>query len=249
MPSFKFQNAIMNITKEKTIGQLVKDDYRTAQVFQQHGLDFCCGGNRTIKEACEKKAVNPDEILRALDQLKTSGAKEDNYDQWSLDFLVDYIINNHHEFTRNKLPEIGKYAKKVAGVHGERHEELKEIYYEFTMLHTEIFNHLDKEERILFPYIKQLVEAKKEGIKPEKPEFGEAANPIAMMEEEHDEAGGSMAKIRKLSNDFAPPADACTTYRLLYQNLEGFEKDLHKHVHLENNILFPKALELEKQLN
>jgi regulator of cell morphogenesis and NO signaling len=239
----------MSTTKEQTIGQLVKDDYRTAQVFQQHGLDFCCGGNRTIKEACKNKAVNPDEIVRALDQIKANGTKEDNYDQWSLDFLVDYIVNNHHEFTRNKLPEIGKYAKKVAAVHGERHEELNEIYYEFTMLHTEIFNHLDKEERILFPYIKQLVEAKEKGMKPDAPEFGEAANPIAMMEEEHDEAGDSMAKIRKLSNDFTPPADACTTYRLLYQNLEGFEKDLHKHVHLENNILFPKALELEKKLN
>jgi len=239
----------MSITKERTIGQLVKDDYRTAQVFQQNGLDFCCGGNRTIEEACASKDVNHSEIVQALNQIRNNGTKEDNYNQWSLDFLVDYIINNHHEFTRNKLPEIGKYAKKVAKVHGERHEELNEIYYEFTKLHTEIFNHLDKEERILFPYIKQLVEAEKKGLQPEAPEFGEAANPIAMMEEEHDEAGTSMAKIRRLSKDFTPPADACTTYRLLYQNLEGFEKDLHKHVHLENNILFPKALELEEKLN
>ena len=239
----------MSITKERTIGQLVKDDYRTAQVFQQNGLDFCCGGNRTIEEACVSKDVNTDDIVRALNQVTSNGSKEDNYDQWSLDFLVDYIVNNHHEFTRNKLPEIGKYAKKVAKVHGDRHDELNEIYYEFTMLHTEIFNHLDKEERILFPYIKQLVEAEKKGVKPEAPEFGEAANPIAMMEDEHDEAGTSMAKIRRLSNNFTPPEDACTTYRLLYQNLEGFEKDLHKHVHLENNILFPKAMKLEKQLN
>ncbi len=239
----------MSITKERTIGQLVKDDYRTAQVFQQNGLDFCCGGNRTIEEACVSKDVNTDDIVRALNQVTNNGTKEDNYDQWSLDFLVDYIVNNHHEFTRNKLPEIGKYAKKVAKVHGDRHDELNEIYYEFTMLHTEIFNHLDKEERILFPYIKQLVEAEKKGVKPEAPEFGEAANPIAMMEDEHDEAGTSMAKIRRLSNNFTPPEDACTTYRLLYQNLEGFEKDLHKHVHLENNILFPKATKLEKQLN
>ncbi|PAU93274.1 iron-sulfur cluster repair di-iron protein [Aliifodinibius salipaludis] len=240
---------MMSITKERTVGQIVKDDYRTAQIFQQHGLDFCCGGGRTIEEACAKKDVDLNKIVQALNQITTDGSKEDNYDQWSLDFLVDYIVNNHHEFTRNKLPEIGKYAKKVAAVHGKRHEELNVIYYEFTMLHTEIFNHLDKEEHILFPYIKQLVEAEKEGVKPEKPEFGEAANPIAMMEDEHDEAGTSMAKIRRLSNDFTPPEDACTTYRLLYENLEGFEKDLHKHVHLENNILFPKALELEKRLN
>lgn len=239
----------MNITEERTVGQIVKDDYRTAQVFQQYKLDFCCGGNRTIEETCAKKNIEPQVIYEALEQLDQAGRKEDNYDQWSLDFLVDYIVNNHHKFTRNKLPEIGKYAKKVVKVHGGRHEELHEIYNEFTMLHTEIFNHLDKEERILFPYIKKLVEADKNGTKPEKPEFEGAANPIAMMEEEHDEAGTTMAKIRKLSNDFTPPADACTTYRLLFENLEGFEKDLHKHVHLENNILFPKALELEKKLN
>lgn len=239
----------MEKVEERTVGQIVKTDYRTAQVFEKYGLDFCCGGNRTIEEACKEEGLDPKEIFSALDHLDQAGPKEDNYDQWSLDFLVDYIVNNHHEFTRNKLPEIGRYAQKVAKVHGKRHEELNEIYYEFTMLHTEIFNHLDKEERILFPYIKQLVEAEEQGTKPGNPAFGMAANPIAMMEEEHDEAGTTMAKIRRLSNDFMPPEDACTTYRLLYQNLEGFEKDLHKHVHLENNILFPKALELEKRLN
>ncbi len=240
---------IMETVQKRTVGQIVKDDYRTAQVFQKYKLDFCCGGGHTIEEACKKKGVDFEQVVRELEAIGQNGTKENNYNQWSLDFLVDYIVNNHHKFTRSKLPEIGKYAKKVAAVHGKRHEELNEIYYEFTMLHTEIFNHLDKEERILFPYIKKLVEAEKNGRKPEKPEFEEAANPIAMMEEEHDEAGTSMAKIRRLSNDFTPPEDACTTYRLLYQNLEGFEKDLHKHVHLENNILFPKALELEKNLN
>lgn len=236
--------------KERTVGQIVTEDYRSAQVFRNFGLDFCCGGNMTIEEACTKKEIDPQKVREALRSLdEKNGEKQHNYNEWSLDFLVDYIVNNHHKYTRSKLPEIGIYAKKVAKVHGERHEELKEIYYEFTMLHTEIFNHLDKEERILFPYIKKLVEAEKSGEQPDTPEFGMAANPISMMEEEHDEAGTSMAKIRKLSNDFTPPEDACTTYRVLFENLEGFEKDLHKHVHLENNILFPKALELEKKLN
>ncbi|MDZ7682772.1 MAG: iron-sulfur cluster repair di-iron protein [Fodinibius sp.] len=239
----------MEAIQERTIGEIVKGDYRTAQVFEHYGLDFCCGGNRTIPEICKGTDLNADDVYTALEQLKQEGQEDNNYDQWSLDFLVDYIVNNHHKFSREKLPEIGKYAKKVASVHGDRHEELKEIYYEFTMLHGEITNHLEKEERILFPYIKELVEAEKEGETPDTPDFGMAANPISMMEEEHDEAGASMAKIRKLSNNFTPPEDACTTYRLLYENLEGFEKDLHKHVHLENNILFPKALELEKRLN
>lgn len=239
----------MNIVKERTVGQIVAYDYRAAQVFRNYGLDFCCGGNLTIEEACEKKDVDPNKVHTALQSLTDENGKEDNYDQWSLDFLVDYIVNNHHQFSRKKLPEIGAYAKKVAKVHGERHPELTEIYYEFTKLHSEMINHLDKEEELLFPYIKEMVEAEKNNEAPEQPDYISAANPVSMMEDEHDEAGEAIAKIRELSNDFTPPEDACATYRILFENLEGFEKDLHKHVHLENNILFPKALELEKRLN
>lgn len=234
----------------QTIGQLVAEDYRTAQVFRSFNLDFCCGGNKTVKEACNDRGVDYQEVQQALKQLdKKQNGAQDNYNEWSLDFLIDYIINNHHKFSRNKLPEIGAYTKKVAGVHGERHPELKQIYHEFTMLHGEMINHLDKEEEILFPYVKELVEAEREGRKPEQPDFGQAADPIAMMEQEHDDAGEAMKKIRELSDDFTPPEDACTTYRLLFENLEAFEKDLHKHVHLENNILFPKAIQLEDNLN
>jgi len=188
-------------------------------------------------------------VQQALQQIdEKQDEEQNNYNEWSLDFLIDYIVNNHHKYSRNKLPEIGAYTKKVAGVHGERHPELKEIYYEFTMLHGEMINHLDKEEEILFPYVKQLVEVKQQGQKPDQPDFGEAADPIAMMEQEHDDAGAAMRKIRELSDNFTPPEDACTTYRLLFENLEAFEKDLHKHVHLENNILFPKALQLDDGL-
>ena len=236
--------------KERTIGEIVAEDYRTAGVFKQFGLDFCCGGGRTVEEACQKKDVNYEKVMAELSSLDNQNSAEShNYKDWSPDFLADYIVNNHHKFTRRKLPEIAEYAKKVAKVHGRSNESLKEIYREFTKMYAEIMNHLDKEEEILFPYIKQLVEAKEKGENPPKPEFGEAANPIAMMEQEHDDAGEAMGKIRKLSNDFTPPEDACTTYRVLFQNLADFEQDLHKHIHLENNILFPKALELEKKLN
>lgn len=237
----------MQIEKTKTIGQLVAEDFRTAQVFRSFKLDFCCGGDKTVKEACNDKGVDYREVQQALQQLgEPDDGEQHNYNEWALDFLIEYIINNHHKFTRKKLLEIGQYTKKVAGVHGERHPELKQIYYEFTLLHGEMINHLDKEEEILFPFIKQLVEAAEQGKQPETADFGKAADPITMMELEHDEAGAAMKKIRELSDDFTPPIDACTTYRLLYENLEAFEKDLHKHVHLENNILFPKALELEK---
>lgn len=235
--------------KTSTIGQLVAEDYRTASIFQIFGLDFCCGGNRSVEQACKEKEIDVNDVLQALNQLDKTNPEQHNYNNWSLDFLIDYIVNNHHKFSRNKLPEIGQYAKKVASVHGDRHPELQEIYYEFTKLHGEIINHLEKEELILFPYIKKLVEAKEKGQQPEKPDFGKAANPIAMMEDEHDDAGASIKKIRKLSDNFTPPEDACTTYCLLYENLEAFEKDLQKHVHLENNLLFPKSLKLEHSLN
>lgn len=239
----------MQKEKARTIGQIVADNYQAAEVFNAFDMDFCCGGDRTVDEACQGVDINPKEVWQALKELETDEARQENYTEWSLDFLIDYIINNHHKFSREKLPEIGQYAKKVASVHGDRHPELQEIYYEFTKLHGDIINHLEKEEELLFPYVKRLVEAEKKDEQPKTPDFGEAANPISMMEHEHDQSGAVMEKIRELSDDFTPPDDACTTYRLLFENLKAFEKDLHKHVHLENNILFPKAIELEQSLN
>ncbi|SMO47948.1 iron-sulfur cluster repair di-iron protein [Fodinibius sediminis] len=239
----------METLQTQTVGQIVANDYRAAQVFRNFGLDFCCGGNKTIEEAAVDKNIDPLDVKKALQGLKKNGVEQHNYNQWSLDFLIDYIVNNHHKFTRNKLPEIAAYAHKVAKVHGQRHPELLQINQEFSIMHSEILNHLEKEERILFPYINKLLEAKEKGTKADIDNFGMAADPISMMEEEHDEAGASMAKIRRLSNNFTPPEDACATYRVLFENLAGFEKDLHKHVHLENNILFPKALELERTLH
>lgn len=241
----------MNTTstiKMKTIGEIVSDDYRTAQVFKRHGLDFCCGGGRTVSEACEKKGVDPETITRELTMLGDGNGTSHNYKDWSPDFLIDYIINNHHNYVRNKLPEIHLYAAKVARVHGASHPENVKILKRFEVLASALKEHLKKEEEILFPYVKILVEAERTGEKPEAPDFITAENPIRMMEAEHEDAGKEMEEIRQLSNDFSPPADACATYRVLYENLKEFRDDLHKHVHLENNILFPKALELEKRL-
>lgn len=240
----------MDTLKERTIGQIVAEDYRTAQVFRSFGLDFCCGGNKTVKEACTKKGVDPQKVQKALENLDSDSNGQHNYNDWSLDFLIDYIVNNHHAFVRSKLPEVEFYARKVAKVHGERHPELIEIYQLFMKLKDEISDHLDKEEQVLFPYVKELVKAENGGFSlKDQPHFGTAANPVAMMEAEHEEAGGIMEQIQNLSDNFTPPEDACATYRVLFQNLEGFQDDLHKHVHLENNILFPKALDLEKRLN
>lgn len=240
----------MDTLKKRTVGEIVAEDYRTAGVFKKFGLDFCCGGGKPVDEACERKGIDVDTLLNELEAATSEKPKNQNYSEWSPDFLVDYIVNVHHLFVRSKLPEIEAYAKKVAKVHGSRHEELNEILREFMMLKDELLDHLAKEEQMLFPYIKELVKHEENGEQMErKPSFGTVENPVKMMEIEHDEAGQAMAKIQQLSNDFTPPKDACATYRVLFQNLEGFQDDLHKHVHLENNILFPKALELEKRLN
>jgi len=240
----------MEIFKERTVGEIVAEDYRAAGVFKQFGLDFCCGGGTPVAEACEQNGIDVDNLLDELEAVTTDGDDSHNYKEWSPDLLIDYIEQRHHRFVRDKLPEIESYAKKVAKVHGSRHAELNEIRDEFLMLKDELLEHLQKEEQMLFPYIKELVKSEENGeIMDKRPSFGEVEAPVRLMEIEHDEAGDSMEKIQELSNNFTPPEDACASYRVLFQNLEGFQDDLHKHVHLENNVLFPKALELENRLN
>jgi regulator of cell morphogenesis and NO signaling len=154
-------------------------------------------------------------------------------------------VNTHHVYVKSKLPELNFYANKVAQVHGARHPELLIIQKLFLELEQELNEHLLKEERILFPFIKELVGAQSLSQHVSKPVFGTVKNPVKMMEHEHDSAGRIMEEIQEFTSNFTPPDDACTTYRVLFQNLQAFQEDLHKHVHLENNILFPKAIELE----
>jgi regulator of cell morphogenesis and NO signaling len=240
----------MEAFEERTIGEIVAEDYRTAGVFKKFGLDFCCGGSTLVREACHNKGIEIDKLIDELQAATTEGDDSHNYNEWSPELLIDYIEQRHHQFVRTKLPEIETYAKKVAKVHGSRHEELDEIRDEFLNLKDDMLSHLEKEEQMLFPYIKELVGRVNAGEKQqERPTFGAVENPVRLMEIEHDEAGDAMEKIQQLSNNFTPPEDACATYRVLFQNLKGFQEDLHKHVHLENNILFPKALDLEKRLN
>ncbi len=232
---------------KRTIGNLVAEDYRKARVFQKYGIDFCCGGERVLSLACQKKNIDSKVVISELAKLDNcSIAPDENYNQWEPDMLTDHIVKTHHTFVRNKIPEINTYSTKVARVHGERHPEVVEIAFIFDMLSNELSEHLEKEENMLFPYINYLARTKINGMPSEKPVFGSVENPIHMMETEHDEAGKELAKIDELSNHYIPPEDACTTFRILYQNLKAFEEDLHKHIHLENNILFPKAMELEK---
>ena len=239
----------MLIEKDSKIGEIVAENFRAAQVFEKYGLDFCCGGKKTLGEACTGKGVNPDELIKTLSQIGGVSRAMADFNSWTLDFLIDYIINNHHSYVMRSLPVITEHAEKVSSKHGENHEEVTVIAELFSNIKTELEAHLQKEERMLFPYIKSLVELeRKEEEAPYAP-FGTIENPIKMMEIEHDGAGNIMAEINSLSSSYTPPNDACSTYRVLYQELKEFEDDLHVHIHLENNILFPKAIELEKKLS
>lgn len=234
---------------QRTIGDLVAEDYRRATLFKQYGIDFCCGGGRTLEAACEKNGLAVEDMERALENIKgRNGAESARATAWSADFLADYIVNEHHTYVRENIPIIQEFSAKVARVHGAANPEVVEIAGLFQELAVEMYQHMMKEERVLFPHAKLLVAAEKDGRTAAPPPFGTVRNPIRMMEHEHDRAGGIMREIRRLSSDFTPPEHACNTYRVLYAKLEEFEEDLHRHVHLENNILFPRVVELEESL-
>lgn len=232
---------------EESLGQLAARDLRKALIFKKYGLDFCCGGKKTVRQACAEKGLDVTKVEQELQQAdKMPSTRPLPYDEWSLDFLADYIVNTHHSYVRKTLPELRGYAAKVARVHGARHPELLAIHQLVENINAELSAHLVKEEQVLFPFIKELVLAVKSAKRVAVPHFGTIENPIGMMETEHEMAGKDLEQIRRLSNDFSLPGDACASYSLLYRLLEEFEEDLHMHVHLENNILFPKALKLEK---
>ncbi|MGB4205176.1 MAG: iron-sulfur cluster repair di-iron protein [Bacteroidales bacterium] len=238
----------MKITKESIIGELVALDYRTASVFKNNKIDFCCNGNRTIEDACNQKQIEYSTLLQQLDQI-VSGNKESgvDYNSWPLDLLADYIEKKHHRYVDTKIQEIKPYLEKVIKVHSGHHPELIEIGKLFEESADELTKHMKKEELMLFPHIRKMVQAEHSGSKVQAP-FGTVQNPIKMMMLEHDNEGERFRKISSLSDNYTPPADACNTYRVTYSLLKEFEDDLHLHIHLENNILFPKAIILEESL-
>ena len=235
---------------EETLGEIAAKDLRKAQIFRKYGLDFCCGGKKTVKEACSEKGLDVAKIEQELLQAdKVVSSRPLPYNEWELDFLADYIVNTHHSYVKKNLPDILAYANKVARVHGSSHPELLPVRELVEEVYNEMMNHMVKEERILFPYIKDIVTAQKNTQPLQASHFGTVQNPINMMEMEHEVVGKNMEEIRTLTQNYVLPDDACASYSLLYRMLDEFEEDLHIHVHLENNILFPKALKAEQQLN
>ena len=232
-----------------TLKEIVTQDFQTAAVFEKFSLDFCCRGGKTIEQACREKGISPETVMQELSLLRqeqTSG--EGRFSEMETEDLIGYITRHHHSYVRTMIPILYTHTQKVASVHGANHPEVIEIARHFETVAAELQQHMAKEEQMLFPFILKLSEAKQQGRTLDRAPFGSVQNPIRMMESEHQNAGDELYEIRSLSGGYAPPEDACTTFRVTYQELQSFEKDLHQHVHLENNILFPRAVALEREL-
>lgn len=226
----------------KTIGELVAEDYRTAGVFEKYGIDFCCGGKVALSDVCREKGIDAGLVLEDLERVKeTPSERGQNYGAWELSFLADYIVNTHHAWLRENLGVIADYARKIAGVHGANHPEVIEIAGIFDNIASEMMAHLRQEEEVFFPAVKRIDAAGKSGREPDKKDIDTIRENLGRLDEEHNAIGEAVHTIRRLSNEYEIPADACNTFMVAYRKLSEFEDDLHKHVHLENNILFPKA--------
>ncbi len=239
----------MEITENTTIGEIVAHDFRTAALFSKLGIDFCCRGHRTLDEVSQKKSLKTSDLQRDLEEIiqKKEGNTID-FKAWPIDLLADYVEKTHHRYIEDKTPVILAFLNKLCKVHGERHPELFEINRLFNESAQDLAAHLKKEELILFPFIRKMVTARITDRPVEKPHFGTVDNPIEMMKHEHDTEGERFREIARLTDNYTPPADGCNTYRTTFLMLEEFEQDLHKHIHLENNILFPNAQVLEKAI-
>lgn len=238
----------MNFTTKNTLADIVKTDFRAARVFENYNLDFCCKGNRPLDEACNEKNLDSNVILNEVMSVINDASHDTSIEDWKINELANHILATHHVYTKKMLPIIYAHSQKVSEVHGKNHPEVTEIAEIFSRINDELNSHMMKEEKMLFPFILSMAEAEKNNAHTAPPPFGSVAGPISVMEREHVEAGDGFFRIRELSNNFSAPEDACSTYRVLYQELNEFENDLHRHIHLENNILFPKAIELERKL-
>ncbi len=231
------------------IKDIVISNYKTAELLEKHNIDFCCNGKRLLKEVLESINIEGQTIINELlDVLNREEKQSNNFGKITLTELIDYIVNIHHKYVTEAIPKIKMHLEKVVSKHGEKYPYLSQIDLLFKQISKELENHMLKEEQILFPFIKYLVDCQKFGDKPKTDGFGTIRNPIHQMEIEHDSDGYTIHKIRHITDNYKLPEDACTTFTLTYEELKEFGNDLHKHNHLENYILFPKAIELEDTL-
>jgi regulator of cell morphogenesis and NO signaling len=220
------------------------------RLFEKYGIDYCCGGAAALADACAAKGIDVGEVSARLAELEHASASSGvDRSSWSLAALALHIVETHHTFTRSELERVERLLDKVCSVHGERHPEVLALRDTVRALTEDLLPHMLKEERVLFPFIEALERAKHAGQRPPTPPFGSVAFPVRMMRVEHDAAGALLARMRQITTDYTPPPDACLTFRTLYEALAELERDLHEHIHLENNVLFPRAETLEAELS
>jgi regulator of cell morphogenesis and NO signaling len=233
-------------TIAQTVREIALNQPSSIRVFERYGIDYCCGGRKALAEACLATGVEVEAVIAALESAaRVSVPAAEDWQQRSMEEITVHIVTTHHAYVRRELPRLALLAEKVVDRHGAARAELPAIQAALAQLDKELIDHLAKEEAVLFPYIVQSERASAKGAARPATCFDTVARPIAMMTQEHDAAGALMATMRRLSSDFTAPEDACPTYRAFYDGLKEFEQDLHQHIHLENNILFPRALQLE----
>lgn len=239
-----------NSLSSLTLAQIVNNNHQAASIFEKYHLDFCCKGKRSLAQACSEQQLPVSRVAEELEDIFAKGNKRQmvDFDQMNLTQLCDYILNTHHAYVKNEMPQIYAYLHKVSSKHGDRHPELYKIFQVFAAVKEEMEGHMKKEELVLFPRIKELQKLTNNENANLQLNLAYLQSPIQVMEQEHDHAGSLLNDIRMLSQDYTPPQDACTTYRLSFAALKAFELDLHQHVHLENNILFPKAINTFREL-
>jgi regulator of cell morphogenesis and NO signaling len=232
----------VTFSPETTVGAIVAEDFRTARVFASHGIDFCCGGKITLAASCREKGLDPAALQQEIAEVRSAAVERShNYAAWSLPFLADYIVNTHHAYLNENTGQIVAYANKIADVHGAHHPEVIEIATIFAKVATDLVGHLREEEEVLFPAIKRIDAAVKAGNPPAALDLETIRGSLLKLDHEHQEIGDAVHAIRHLADGYALPDDVCNTFAVTYQMLQEFEDDLHTHVHLENNILFPKT--------
>lgn len=237
----------MKTTNKTTIGEIAADDFRTAAIFSKYSIDFCYKGHRTLKEACKKRGIEESLLIEELDRATNNSANQSfDYKSWSSDLLADYIEKTHHRYVAEKTPVLRKLLNELCTLHGETYPDLFEINTLFTESALDLSANMRKKEQILFPFIKKINEAHAKGLFLEIAHFGTLENQILLIKEEHDTVGQRFKKIAALTENYTAPADTCNTYKVTFAMLKEFGRDLQKHIHLENNILFPKSVALEK---
>lgn len=230
-----------------TVGELAASDVRLAAVLERFGIDICRAKDRTLADACRAGTADPERVVAAIEALTVANAEHDDVSRWPIPRLIDFIVSVHHAYVRSSMPALTRHLTKLMVVHGDRHPELARISAEFDQVVVDLTRHMLKEEQVLFPYVREL--AGSNGGGPTQSPFGTVANPIRMMEREHQDVAGALRLIRHLTRDYAAPDDGCVTYAVAMAELREFERDLNRHVDLENNVLFPAALRLEQNLS